>query len=188
MGRVVPAADQAVVLSAIVDGERVEGQVNIAEGRGDIDRLEVGPPGLRAHDDALAAIRSADQIVLAPGSLYTSVMAALVVPGIAEAINESPAPLAIVLNMVTEDGETLGMDGVTHLSAFHKVGGLDRAGGIVVHQGPVQVAPPLDVIGLTDEEAARHGWTVIRADVADATAPRAMHDPGKLGAVLGTLI
>jgi uncharacterized cofD-like protein len=188
MGRVVPAAGGAVTLAALVDGRLVEGQVNIAAGRGRIDRLDIGPAGVTAHPDAIAAIRSADQIVLAPGSLYTSVLAALAVPGIAQAVNESTAPLVVVLNMVTEDGETLGLDGIAHLEAFHRVGGLERAGGIVVHEGRIPVSPPLDVVTLDDAEAAGYGWTVIRADVADESAPRAMHDPAKLCSVLATLI
>ncbi|MGF1666888.1 MAG: uridine diphosphate-N-acetylglucosamine-binding protein YvcK [Acidimicrobiia bacterium] len=188
MGRVIPAAGGAVTLAALVEGRLVEGQVNIAAGRGRIDRLEIGPSGVVAHPDAIAAIRAADQIVLGPGSLYTSVLAALAVPGIAEAVNQSSAPIVVVLNMVTEDGETLGLDGASHLEAFHRVGGLERAGGIVVHEGRTPASPPLDVVTLDDVEAAEYGWTVVRADVGDGSAPRAMHDPAKLCSVLATLI
>jgi uncharacterized cofD-like protein len=188
MGKVVPAADRAVTLTATVDGALVDGQVNIAACGGSVQALSVGPAGVAAHEDALAAIRSADQIVLAPGSLYTSLLAALVVPGIIEAINRSPAPLALVMNMVTEDAETLGLDGRAHVRALHEVGGLERAGGIVVHEGPTPVAPPLEVVTITDGEAAEYGWNVVRSDVADPSAARAMHDPAKLCSVLASLI
>lgn len=188
MGTVVPAADRAVELQAVVSGAVVDGQVNIAKGRGRVESLTVGPEGVVAHPKAVEAIRSADQIVIAAGSLYTSVIAALGVPGIASAVNAAKAPITLVLNMVTEDGETLGLTGQDHLDALVAVGGLTRAGGIVAHEGPTPVTAPLDVVQIDDGEAERRGWSVVKADLGVDHAPRALHDPVKLGAVLSELM
>ena len=188
VGEVIPAADQIAHLSAVVDGVVVDGQAAISEARGNLERMVVGPEGVHAHPHALEAIRLADQIVIAPGSLYTSVIAALAVPGIAEAVNRAAARIVIVLNMVTEDAETLGMKGVEHLEALQRVGGLARAGGIVVHEGPVPVSAPLDVVDIDVEWAADRGWEVVASDLVDAEAPRAMHDPAKLRRVLASLL
>jgi len=68
------------------------------------------------------------------------------------------------------------------------VGGLARAGGIVVHEGPVPVSAPLDVVDIDVEWAADRGWEVVASDLVDAEAPRAMHDPAKLRRVLASLL
>jgi uncharacterized cofD-like protein len=188
VGEVIPAADQIAQLSAVIDGKVVDGQKAISHSHGTIERMRVGPEGVEAHPHAVEAIRLADQIVIAPGSLYTSVIAALAVPGIAEAVNVSGAPLLVVMNMVTEDAETLGMSGESHVDALERVGGLTRSGGIVVHEGPVPVSAPLDVVDIDRKWAADRGWEVVSADLADTEAPRAMHDPVKLRRVLASLL
>ncbi len=188
MGEVIPAADRVAHLSAIVDGSVVDGQARIGAAAGRVERVMVGPEGVAAHPHAIDAIHRAEQIVLGPGSLYTSVIAALAVPGIADAVNESVGSVSVVLNMVTEDAETLGMTGMDHVEALEAVGGLRRPGGIVLHEGPVPVSAPLEVVDVDREWAARRGWSVISADLLDEGASRAMHDPGKLRTVLATLV
>ena len=124
LGTVVPAAVEALHIRAIVDGKVVEGQLDIARIRGKITELQLVPEDAVANPRAVAAIKQADQIVLGPGSLFTSTLAAAVVPGMAEAINESAAQLVYVCNLVTQDGETLDMDGTAHLEALTSFGGL----------------------------------------------------------------
>ena len=188
MGEVIPAADKVAHLSAIVDGRVVDGQARIGSANGTIERILVGPDGVAAHPHAVEAIEAADQIVIAPGSLFTSVIAALAVPGIVDAVNRSNGSIAVVLNMVTEDAESLGMDGVAHIEALERVGGLERRGSIVIHEGPVLVSAPLDVVDIDREWAAERGWKVYAADLADGEATRAMHDPMKLRSVLTTVL
>jgi uncharacterized cofD-like protein len=188
MGRVVPAADRAVELEADVGGRHVAGQAAICNARGGVRSLRVGPDGVAAHPAAVEAIAAADQIVIGPGSLYTSLLAACLVPGIAEAIEAAPARLVLVMNLVTQDGETLGMTGVDHLRAFEWLKGLHRRGGIVAHGGPLACRAPLDAVTIAAAEAAACGWTVEHADVADHTAPRPVHDPVKLAGALAGLV
>jgi len=57
--------------------------------------------------DAIRALRTADLIILAPGSLYTSSIPVLLVPAIADAIRENPGALKILAaNFWVEEGET----------------------------------------------------------------------------------
>ena len=84
-GRVVPAATEPVVLKASSDEGDIEGQTAVM-GTTHIQRVSVIPADAVAPPAALAALAGADQIVIGPGSLFTSVLAALAVPGIAEAI------------------------------------------------------------------------------------------------------
>jgi uncharacterized cofD-like protein len=182
-GAVVPAASEPLTLEAEVDGKTVRGQVAIATGRGAIAALHVRPDTARATRAALAAIASADEIVLGPGSLFTSVIAGLRVPGIAEAINASRGTLVYVCNLTTQDGETLGMDGTAHVAALSGIGGIRAPDVIVAHDGPLHVPPGLSPVTLP---AKGHG-RVVTGDLADPTADWPAHDPARLGAVLRRL-
>lgn len=69
-------------------------------------RLE---PAARITPEAEAAIKEADLVVIAPGSLYSSLAAALVVGGVAEALAATRAKKVFVCNLVSEHGQTDGM-------------------------------------------------------------------------------
>lgn len=185
MGRVVPAADRAIWLDAIIGGRRVEGQALVTRTRGPVERLILGPPGISAHPEAMMAIETADQIVIGPGSLFTSVIAALAVPGIADAIDRSAGRVVFVLNLVTQDGETLGMSGFRHLEAVIEMAGLRRPGMVLGHVGPLEVPGGLDEV--TIESADGAGWEVRLADLALASAERPVHDPAKLAVALSVI-
>jgi uncharacterized cofD-like protein len=86
----------------------------------------VAPEGCRPYGEALDAIRRADIILLGPGSLFTSVIPNLLVPGVVEAIRESSALCVFVCNVSDMDGETLGMRADEHVVALleHGMAGL----------------------------------------------------------------
>lgn len=187
LGDVVPAADKYLRLRATIDGETVEGQVAIAESRGNIKDLRLVPEGVGANRTALERIISADQIVFAPGSLYTSLLSALIVPGLSEAVDRSRARLAYVLNLVTQDGETLEMTGTEHIRALHERSGLKRAGTIVGNSGPVGVPEGLQVVEIAEDEALALGWDLSRGDLIDGSTAWPQHDAMKLGRLLAAL-
>ncbi|MCL2038612.1 YvcK family protein [Candidatus Saccharibacteria bacterium] len=66
--------------------------------------LAAGP--VVANPAALEAIQRADLIIVAPGSLYTSLGAALVVPGIGAALKKSKAKKVYICNLVNKPGQT----------------------------------------------------------------------------------
>jgi uncharacterized cofD-like protein len=184
-GAVVPAAPVPLVLEAAVDGEVVSGQVAIARSHGRISDVRVKPADAQAGRRALDAIAFADQIVLGPGSLFTSVIAGLRVPGIAEAVNASRGRLVYVCNLTTQDGETLGMSGPDHVAALAEVGRIRPPDAVVTHDGPLVVPPGLTRVTVEDGEIA--GTPVFAGDVADPRADWPRHDPTRLGAVLRRL-
>lgn len=187
VGRVVPAALQPLHLTAEVGQAKVEGQVAIARARGGVGSLTVGPPGVVANPEAVEAIGAADQIVLGPGSLYTSLLATLLVPGLGEAFRRAGATRVFVLNLVSQDGETLGMDGGAHLAALAELAGVRGPGSVVTHTGPLEVPPGLSAVSLDPTTAARWGWRLVEADVSAAGEEWPAHDPIKLGRVLAAL-
>jgi uncharacterized cofD-like protein len=126
VGRVVPATVEPVVLKAelsapdvdghVVEGLVVEGQVAVANSR-EIRRVELVPADIAATPDAVEAILAADQVVYAPGSLYTSVLPVLCVAGLRDAIAATPARVMQVANLRPQVPETSGMDLADHLAA-----------------------------------------------------------------------
>ena len=108
-GRVFPATVEDVTLVAeLDDGRVVVGESVIASARAAVRRVRLHPPDPPALPEAVRAIEQADLIVLSPGSLYTSLIPVLLVPGIAAAVAASPAHVVLVANLMTEPGETDG--------------------------------------------------------------------------------
>jgi len=121
-GRVVPATGTAITLLArLDDGTVVEGQSRIAR-TNRVDRVWVEPADVRPTEDALHAIGEAEVIVIGPGSLFTSLLPALLVPGMREAIAASGALVVFVCNVATQPGETGGFDLADHVDALARHG------------------------------------------------------------------
>lgn len=187
LGEVIPVADQPVTLSAVVDGVPVQGQAAITETAGHISELQIEPTDTMASRRALAAVAGADQIVIGPGSLYTSVISALMVQMLAPAVMEAQAQRVFVLNLVTQEGETLGMTGSEHIAALADHVGIEGSGVVVVHGGPIEVPSGHEAVTVSAEDAARYGWELVVADLNDEWADWPQHDPMKLGRVLEKL-
>src|SRR5579872_7225400 len=115
-GRVLPSTLANVALEAtLADGTMVRGETSISRSALPIKRLRLVPGHCHPLPEALDAILGADIIVLGPGSLYTSIMPNLLVPGIAEAIERSKAIKVFVCNIMTQPGETTGMSASDHV-------------------------------------------------------------------------
>ena len=186
-GRIVPVAGQSLQLSADIDGAHVSGQVAVAQHRGTVERLTLTPEGTPANPAVIEAISTADQIVLGPGSLFTSVLSCLVVDGIAAAVDASRAELVFVLNLTTQDGETWNMSGLDHLDALVDFARIERGGTILAHQGLVDAPPGLEALEIDTAEAARRGWKVHHADLCRNDSEWPAHDAAKLTRALAEL-
>jgi uncharacterized cofD-like protein len=117
VGDVLPSASVPVTLCAEAAGRVVAGQVAIMRER-DISRVTLDPPDTEAPDAVLDAIGAADQIIVGPGSLYTSVLAALAPAGMTTAIDKSRAQTVYVANLKEQEPETTGYDVGRHLFAL----------------------------------------------------------------------
>ncbi len=116
-GRVVPATTEPVVLKADADAGPVAGQVAVM-GTPHIRRVSLVPAEPRVAPAAEAALGEADLVVVGPGSLFTSVLAAAAVPGLRAAIAESPGRTVYVCNLRPQDPETRGYDVAAHVDAL----------------------------------------------------------------------
>ena len=184
-GRILPVAAQSLQLSARIDHEIVIGQVAVAQHRGEVQEL-ILQPTVVANPAALDAISQADQILLGPGSLYTSVLSCLAVPGVSAAIDESRAELVYVLNLTTQDGETWGMTGEDHLATLLSFAGLQRGGVVLAHDRLVKV-DGVDGLEIDEGEAAELGWKVRLEDLVNREIDWPEHDTSKLTAALSSL-
>ena len=119
-GAVWPVSSEPLTLVATKqDGVRVAGESRLRESPGAVRRLELEPSEAHALPEVVLAVRNADLVVLGPGSLFTSVIAPLLVGEVRGAIAVSAAPLVYVCNIMTEVGETDGMDAFDHARAVH---------------------------------------------------------------------
>ena len=100
------------------NGQRIEGESNIGHAPAPSCGSAAVPERPPALPRALEAIASADLILLGPGSLYTSLLPNLLVPELVSAIGRSRAPRLYICNLMTQPGETDGLDVRGHLRAI----------------------------------------------------------------------
>ncbi len=187
-GRVLPSTTEPVHLRARVAGRDVGGQVAVATADRPIERMWLDPPAPAACAEAVAAVGAAELVVLGPGSLFTSVLANLLVPDFGAAVAGSGARIVCVANLGSQPGETAELDLDAHLETLRRhVPGL-RLDVVVVHDGPVpdtggrRLGPTLRRAG-----AGR----VVGADLAARNGGGAVtwaHDPERLAAALAPLL
>ncbi|MGI6679210.1 MAG: gluconeogenesis factor YvcK family protein [Dehalobacterium sp.] len=118
-GQVLPVTEENVVLvGEMHDGRIIEGQTSMVRDPGRIKRVFLEPAECTPPGAAIEAILSADAIIIGPGSLYTSVIPNLLVPGICEAIQKSQAKTHYICNIMTQPGETDNYHASHHLKAI----------------------------------------------------------------------
>lgn len=178
VGTVLPATNGPVELRAEVlepAPRTVSGQVAVANTPG-IRRVAIEPEAPEAPEAVLATIAAADQVVLAPGSLYTSVLPPLLVPAIRDAIAAGPARVVQVANLRAQVPETAGLDATDHLEAL--LGHGVRVDTFVYQEAGELAADPVRI--------AAHGVVAVAADVARAGG--GAHDPVRLAITLRALV
>lgn len=195
-GRVMPSTlDQVGLKAQLEDGQVLTGESQISTATSRIRRVfleRTGPEDERAGPirslaDAEQALEEAEVIVLGPGSLYTSIIPNLLVPGIADAIRRSRALKIYVCNIMTEPGETDSFTVSDHLKALIDHAGYGIINTCLVNNQPIPdpllaryaersaMPVPVDV-----REAQRFGVDLVQVDLLDSHQEYIRHDPEKL--------
>jgi uncharacterized cofD-like protein len=109
-GKVVPVTiDDMRLIAETADGGSVNGEHAIDEhiwnGGADVIRMKLASH-CTLHPLAHEAIMQADLIVIAPGSIFTSLIPNLLVDGMKDALRKTKAKIAYVVNLMTERGQT----------------------------------------------------------------------------------
>src|SRR5687767_13316485 len=187
-GRVLPASLEPLTLRAdFEDGTCVDGESAIAAIRQRIEQVSIRPAGARALPQALRAILGADLIVIGPGSLYTSILPILLIAEIAAAIERSAARVVLVLNLMTEPGETDGYSAIDFVVALQHHAPRLRIHDVLINDTPI----PGHVLERYAAEGARAVTVDFGPLLSRGCAPvlrdqlegggEVRHDPRKLG-------
>jgi len=174
-GRILPATSGSVDLVAHTSRGEVRGQV-AASGGPPIERISTIPLDPSIPVEVEEAIGRADAIVVGPGSLFTSVLAALV-PGVLRALAECRGRVVYVANLASDDEETRGFTLSDHIAAVRRHG---------LH--PDTVLADMVLHGSEHQEASA---SVTGADLVFRSVARPntfLHDPEALGLALRELV
>lgn len=150
-GRVLPMVPQPLDIEAEVAGidedpralHAIRGQVAVATTIGQVRRVRLCPQEPPASNEALDAIRRADLVTLGPGSWFSSVIPHILVPDQVEAIRETRATRALILNLAPQAGETAGFTAERHLRVLYQ-----HATGLAIDVVVIDSAPKFSAIEL----------------------------------------
>ena len=180
-GRVLPVTNENIHLEAVFEnGGRCLGESKIfyAKKVNDcrIREVRLVPERPKALPASLEAIREADLIVIGPGSLYTSIIPNFLVDGISEAVADSKALKILVMNIMTQDGETEGYTGADHVRALLRHGLPGIVDVCIANSGelPAEVLRPyheegVGMLELDEEGIASFGIGVRKYELATGT-------------------
>ena len=186
-GHVYPSTLTRVTLVAKTrDGRTLEGQAIANHSRTALKKvaLKAADP-IVAYEPALRAIKNADFIVLGPGSLYTSIVSCLIVPGVIDAIASSHATVVFVCSLADFQGETRGMTLYEHYEALMIHGMQGLVDYLLFHDAEaddpesVRKIRRIPFSGAQMGAIERAGTRVLVRDLSDLERP-SWHDPAKL--------
>jgi LPPG:FO 2-phospho-L-lactate transferase len=161
--RIVPMTDDRVATLVETPAGTLEFQDYFVGRRQTDDVLGVDFAGIEeatAHSDALAAIREADAVVIAPSNPIVSVAPILATPGLREALVNTLAPIVAVSPIV--GGHALKGPAAQMLTTLgHEVSALgvarlyvDVVDGFVIDEVDRELGPAIELIGPRVLEAA----------------------------------
>ncbi len=204
-GKVIPATETPGTLVAhLADGTVIRNEREIDErvgGRARIKTLSLEEPS-EASLSAKRAIEEADLIIIGPGDLYTSSIAALLPKGMKEAIAGSKARLVYITNLFTKSGQTEDYTVREHVAEIARYAGrepdiilMNQGGlseGVLKKYAEEGEYPPQDDFLTSDARIRRLPLVSIYnvAAVPGDPLPRSLvrHDPAKLAAAIETLL
>ena len=195
-GRVLPAANESIILHAEMnDGSIVSGESQIPLVSKGIKRVFLSPSYVTPLPETIQELAQADLIVLGPGSLYTSILPNLLVPGIVEAIRNSKAKKAYICNAMTQAGETDGYTASDHLQGVINHCGEGLVKYVLVNGEPIseavleryQVERAQQVI-VDDKELEDLGVSIIKDRFVLESNQKLRHDAMKVSEALLDLL
>ncbi|WP_461182565.1 gluconeogenesis factor YvcK family protein [Virgibacillus kimchii] len=195
-GKIYPISNENMALHAkMTDGTIISGESNIPLSNKRIERVFLSPQPVKPLPNAVRAIENADLVVIAPGSLYTSILPAIIMPQIEEAIRNTNGKVVYVCNVMTQAGETTGYTASDHVKAITDHIGDNTVDAIVVHNEPIKKAIQ-DVYAEENAEPVEYdtdrllnmGIQIIEGDIIDHSQSVMRHDTNKISKLLYSII
>lgn len=168
-GNVYPSTlDRVSLVARTRDGRFIEGQAVACHSRTALEwvQLRAGQP-IVPYEPALEAIRAADLIVLGPGSLFTSIIPNLLVPGVIEAIRASKGSVLFVCSLADMQGETWGLTAREHVEALMDHGMEGLVDYMLVHT-TVPLRPDSPATGMFSAVTGSEPEHASTSDMADS--------------------
>lgn len=181
--RILPATNaRASVVTRMVDGRVIRGESVLAKVVGPVEHVWLTPELVPPAPGVLEAIEEADMVVLGPGSLFTSVIAAALPVGVSQAIERSPALKVLVQNLTTQRGESDEMGLADHVRAVQAHLGARCIDVVLVHRwnGP----PPRQGVQLDAAAVSGLGVRCVVANLAVDHGRGRLHDSRRLAVTL----
>ena len=120
-GRIDPVTTANTTLVARMDdGSLVRGETSITASKKRIAELMLDPPDASPLPETLEAIERADLITVGPGSLYTSLIANLLVQGIPAALAKARGVRVYICNLMSQANESLGLTASEHIERIYE--------------------------------------------------------------------
>ncbi len=193
-GRVLPMSLDSIRLKAhYTDGSTTEGEDQIPLQNKVIEGIEILPNHAKPFVRALESLAKADSIIIGPGSLYTSLIPPLSIEATADTIARSAAIKVLVVNAMTERGETDGYTAGMHLHRIEQVLGRQCIDMVLLNRTPF----PSDVLAkyaaagvqpVENDLGHMRRPRVIEADICSSRDNYIRHDSAKLRRVLRVLL
>ena len=138
-GRILPVCNKALCLCAeYEDGSTATGESNIGCLGKRIKRVYYQEEGCNALDDAVTAIKEADLVVLAPGSLYTSIIPNLLFDEMKNVIKTTKAKFVYCCNIMSQPGETTDFTVADHLQSIEDHVGFKFIDSVLVNDAKIK--------------------------------------------------
>ena len=189
-GEVLPSTLQHVsIVAHLKNGQQALGEsdIPIQGHRFGIERVSILPENVEANPTATRFISNADLILIGPGSLYTSVVPNLLIPGIRSAIEESPAYKIYICNASTERGETERMGVEDHIKVIKDNIGRAKLDAVIVNNKVVIRSSNAGKLGsisnISTDKKEIDGTRIVSGDVIDDAQPL-YHDDKKLSELI----
>ncbi len=195
-GKIYPISNEIMSLHAeMEDGSIVSGESNIPLAEKRIKKVFLSPEPVHPLPNAIKAIEEADLVVISPGSLYTSILPNLIIPGIDRAIKETAGEVVYVCNVMTQKGETTGYSASDHVKAIDDHIGTECIDTIIVQNQSIskpvrdrylqENATPVSY----DTACLRAmGLDVIEDDIIDHSRQALRHNTDKIAKILYSMI
>ncbi len=183
-GRIVPSTTENLTISAEMNDQTViHGESRIPKNSGKINTLYLTPKAPRAYLPSVEAIKDAEIIIIGPGSLYTSILPNLLVPGIGKAIEESTAIKIFVCNVATQKGETDGFSVYDHVKTLRDHTSYNLVNHVLINHN---IKPLGDEFTGTPVEDGRYpvkDVKLVKEDIINSDF-RLHHDPERLATAI----
>lgn len=199
-GKILPVTlDDMQLVAELENGNKVYGESEIPEEavkqKSRIKRLLIEPETAEPVEEALAAIKEADAIVMGPGSLYTSVISNLLIKKIRSAVRKSNAFKIYVCNIMTQPGESDNFNVSDHIKEIKKYAGRDAVDCAIVNSGHIPdkikekyLSENSQLVNIDEENIKELGVDIVKANLVKIENGYVKHNTDKLAEVLADTI